>query len=148
MVKPKKDRHVMHPPFVFYFKPRGIPMFALDQIVVSVDEYEAIRLADYEKLKHNEASKKMKISRPTFTRLLNVGHKKISDALVNGKAIKIEGGNFILLKKRFHCKKCNNIWNVEQKNKPPIKCPSCNDNNIVDLNSQCGQRNNRGKKII
>ena len=59
---------------------------------VTVDEYEAIRLADYEQLYQEEAAGKMNISRQTFGRIIEAAHKKIADVLMNGKALKIEGG--------------------------------------------------------
>jgi len=138
MTKPKKDRHVMHPPFVVFFKPQGIPLFQLEQVTLTVDEYEAIRLADNEKLKHDKAAQKMKISRPTFTRLLESAHNKISDALVNGKAIRIEGGHFILSHNRFICNNCHHIWTIKHGDKLPTVCPLCGSHSIVDLSLQCG----------
>ena len=75
-----------------YFKPRGIPISQLEEVVLSLDEYEAIRLADYEQLYQEEAAARMKISRQTFGRIIEAAHKKIADVLMNGKALKIEGG--------------------------------------------------------
>ncbi|MBN1898171.1 MAG: DUF134 domain-containing protein [Spirochaetes bacterium] len=144
MTKPRKDRQVKSPPFIVFFKPQGIPLVQLEQVILTVDEYEAIRLADWEELKHDEAASKMKISRPTFTRLLNTAHKKISDALVNGKAIRIEGGNYILLYNRFYCQNCNYIWNLKQGQSLPLVCPECGNTNIVNLSLQCGH--GRGRK--
>jgi predicted DNA-binding protein (UPF0251 family) len=59
---------------------------------VTIDEFEAIRLADLEELTHAQAAKLMKVSRPTFTRVLSLAHKKVADGLVHIKAIRIEGG--------------------------------------------------------
>jgi predicted DNA-binding protein (UPF0251 family) len=64
----------------------------LTGICLTIDEFEAIRLADLEELTHAEAAKSIRVSRPTFTRILSAAHRKIADALVNIKAIKIEGG--------------------------------------------------------
>ncbi len=138
MTKPKKERQVLYPPIIVYFKPQGIPLYQLEQVILTVDEYEAVRLADWEGLKHNEAALKMGISRPTFTRLLEDAHKKISDALINGKAIRIEGGNFVLLNNRFYCRDCNYIWELKQGEEMPTVCPNCGSNNIIDLSLQCG----------
>ncbi len=138
MAKSKKERQVMYPPVVIYFKPQGIPLYQLTQVILTVDEYEAIRLSDWEGLKHSEAALKMKISRPTFTRLLESAHKKISDALINGKAIRIEGGNFILLNTRFYCRNCNNVWISKKQDKRSVVCPNCGSNEIIDLSMQCG----------
>lgn len=94
MVRPKLCRRVRYQPNVTYFKPAGIRMVDLEESVISVDEYEAVRLKDLEGLEQEEAAKKMGISRPTFQRLLVCARKKIADAMISGKAIKIEGGVF------------------------------------------------------
>ncbi|MBU1077240.1 MAG: DUF134 domain-containing protein [Spirochaetes bacterium] len=144
MTKPKKERKVMHPPVAVYFKPTGVPLFQLEQVILTVDEYEAIRLGDDEELKHEEASLKMKISRPTFTRLLNSAHKKIANALVNGKAIRIEGGSYIFLNNRYFCSQCRHIWSLKQGSLLPEACPECGSSGIVDLSLQCGYGKGHG----
>lgn len=90
MSRPKKCRYVRCNPDIVYFKPRGVPMINLEEIALSIDELEAIRLADYRDLYHKDAAKKMKISRQTFGRILNDAHKKVSECLIKGKALKIE----------------------------------------------------------
>jgi uncharacterized protein len=92
MVRPLRCRCVSCKPDTDYFKPRGIPMTMLEEINLTVDEFEAIRLADLEGLYHENAAGKMKISRQTFTNIINKAHKKIAEAIVKGKAIRIEGG--------------------------------------------------------
>ncbi len=92
MPRPKCCRHVCGVPDKNYFKPRGIPASDLEEVVLSLDEYEAIRLADYEQLYQEEAAVRMNISRQTFGRIIEEAHKKIADVLINGKALKIEGG--------------------------------------------------------
>src|SRR3989338_4268114 len=94
MVRPRLCRRIRFNPNITYFKPRGVPMTQLEEIILHVDEFEAVRLKDLEGLEQEECAKKMKISQPTFHRLVLSARKKISDALVNGKALKIEGGNF------------------------------------------------------
>lgn len=94
MARPRLCRRIGFNPNVTYFKPRGIPLSELDETILSVDEFEAIRLKDLEGLEQEECAKKMNISQPTFHRLVVSARKNISDAIVNGKAIKIEGGNF------------------------------------------------------
>ena len=94
MPKPKKERTVAALPAVTYFKPRGIPLSELEQTVLAVEEYEAVRLNDLESLSHEEAAARMNISRPTFTRLVGEAHRKIAEAIVHGRALCIEGGSF------------------------------------------------------
>lgn len=96
MVRPRLCRRVRFNPNVTYFKPRGIPLVDLEEIILNVEEFEAVRLKDLEGLEQEECAKKMNISQPTFHRLILSARKKIADAIINGKAIKIEGGNYKL----------------------------------------------------
>ena len=94
MPRPRIPRRVWLEPNVTYFKPAGIRMVHLDESILTIDEFEAVRLKDNEDLDQTDAAKKMGISQPTFQRLLESARKNIADALVNGKALRIEGGNF------------------------------------------------------
>ncbi|MBW2976887.1 DUF134 domain-containing protein [Candidatus Woesearchaeota archaeon] len=94
MPRPRRYRMIGLMPNVTYFKPAGIRMVELEVSILTVDEFEAIRLKDFLGLDQENAAKKMKISQPTFHRLILTARKKIADAMVNGKAIRIEGGNF------------------------------------------------------
>jgi uncharacterized protein len=90
MPRPCRRRRIRGRPDAFYFKPRGIRMVQLEESILKMDEFEAIRLKDFLGKDQEEACKEMEISQPTFHRLLEKGRKKIADAIVNGKAIKIE----------------------------------------------------------
>ena len=90
MTRPKKCRHIKCKLNAYYFKPRGIPLVDLEDVILSSDELEAIRLADYEGLYHEKAAAQMKVSRATFGRILKQGRKKVSEALVMGKALRID----------------------------------------------------------
>lgn len=94
MVRPRRIRRIFFKPDVTYFKPVGIPMGNLNETVLSFDELEAIRLIDSEKMEQHKAGEKMKISQSTLSRLLRTGRKKLADAIIQGNAIKIQGGNF------------------------------------------------------
>lgn len=94
MVRPLKQRMVRQKPKSDYFKPRGIPLRELEENILTIDETEAIRLADLNGLSHEQAGEKMGVSRQTFGRIVSVARNKIADAIINGKAINIEGGNF------------------------------------------------------
>lgn len=98
MPRPRLRRRVWFEPNVTYFKPAGVRMIHLEESVVTVDEFESLRLKDLEGMEQKRAAKKMKISQPTFNRLLSSARRKTADALVNGKAIKIEGGSYIMVK--------------------------------------------------
>jgi predicted DNA-binding protein (UPF0251 family) len=92
MPRPRHCRRVWQLPQANYYKPRGIPLSVLEEVTLTVDEFEAIRLTDLEGLYQADAAKKMNISRQTLGRILESAHKKIADALVNGKALLIKGG--------------------------------------------------------
>ncbi|MBU0930110.1 MAG: DUF134 domain-containing protein [Nanoarchaeota archaeon] len=94
MVRPRLCRRVRINPSVTYFKPCGILLKELEEIILSVDEYEAIRLKDLEGLEQEVCAKKMSISQPTFHRLVLSARKKIADAIINAKTIRIKGGNY------------------------------------------------------
>ena len=96
MARPKKFRFVGTEPEATYFKPRAIPLAELEEVCLSIEETEALKLKFLDKLEQEEAAKKMKVSRTTFWRILNAAGEKISDALINGKAIRIEGGTYKL----------------------------------------------------
>jgi uncharacterized protein len=98
MPRPKCCRNICGIPDKNYFKPRGIPVVELEEIVLHLDEFEAIRLADYEELYQEEAASRMNISRQTFGRVIGTAHKKIADVLIHGKALRIEGGEVNLTK--------------------------------------------------
>ncbi|TRZ93750.1 DUF134 domain-containing protein [bacterium] len=91
-MRPKKTRWIKSVPRERCFKPLCKPLNKLEGVYLSLDEFEAIRLSCFEGLKQEKAAKLMKISRPTFSRIKNSAHRKIADALVNIKAIRIEGG--------------------------------------------------------
>ena len=96
MPRPRKRRRVRAEPGHSYFKPQGVPLARLKETVLTIEEYEALRLSDFQQLSQTAASKKMGISQPTFHRLLNSARKKTSDAIINGKAIRIAGGHYEL----------------------------------------------------
>ena len=128
----RRYRRVMMPPPMEGFKPFGIPMRELESVVLLFEEFEAIRLADYEKLTQEEAAEKMNISRPTFTRLYDKARKNIAKAFVEGKAIFIQGGHYITDDYWFKCFDCNETMITI---KPVNSCRKCNSGNIVRLNN-------------
>jgi uncharacterized protein len=93
MPRPKNCRRICQKPAADYYKPRGIPLSVLELVNLTFDEIEAIRLADLEGMYQEQAAEKMNVSRQTFGRIIESAHKKIADALVNGKALSIEGGH-------------------------------------------------------
>lgn len=90
MARPKKCRFVRGTPNAYYFKPRAVSMMVLKEVALSLDELEAMRLADYEGLYHEKAARQMKVSRATFGRILDEARRKVMEAILEGKALKIE----------------------------------------------------------
>jgi len=90
MSRPKIPRHLLFKPDVYYFKPRGVPLRELEEVVLLPDELEALKLHDVDGFDQIKAAKNMKISQPTFARILNQAYKKIAQAIIYGKAINIK----------------------------------------------------------
>jgi len=89
MSRPCKKRRIKGRPNSSYFKPAGIPIKELEHIELTLEEFETIRLIDFEKISQEKASKKMEISQPTLSRILTNARNKIAEAIIKGKAIKI-----------------------------------------------------------
>jgi len=141
VAKPKKNRKVKYPPMAVYFKPQGIPMFHLQQVTLSLDEYEAIRLVDYEHLDQEKAAGMMAISRPTCARIVESAHKKIAEALTLAKAIRIEGGSYNLSANRYYCSECRYTWEADLETvlmQNEANCPQCGSKEFLDLARQAG----------
>jgi len=140
-------------PEVTYFKPAGIPLRALEDVGLTVEEVEAIRLKDLAGLQQVECAKRMHISRPTFHRILGSGRRKIADALVNGKAIRVEGGNFALTSQPFRCRRDGHEWQVPFEavaSGLPVACPRCDSPGALPIRPRSpalrgvGRRRGRG----
>lgn len=105
------------------FKPFGIPRKMLDEVTLLYDEYEAIRLVDYEGLHHEKAAEQMNVSRPTLTRIYEKARKTVALALVEGKMINIEGGNVQFDREWFRCRRCYKLIGGMENH---IRCKDCN----------------------
>ena len=131
MARPRNCRRVGLLPESHYFKPRGIPLSMLEEVILTVDEFEAIRLADLGGLYQEPAAEKMNVSRQTFGRIIESAHKKVAEALVQGKALKIEGGEFeMAAMRKFRCYECQHSWELPYGTGRPENCPSCKSGNI------------------
>jgi predicted DNA-binding protein (UPF0251 family) len=125
------------------FKPMGVPIGMSEHISVQFEEYEALRLADYENLSHEEAAKQMNVSRPTFTRMYEKIRKKLAQAFVEGKTILIEGGNVEFDKQWFRCTSCHTVFHVPE-GKIPV-CTSCGSREVENINESLKTWNKREK---
>lgn len=133
MSRPVKLRCIAQMPQFSYFKPLGVPARILSKVSLSVEEIEAIRLKDMEGLEQETSAKMMCVSRPTFHRILQSARNKIAEALVTGKAIQIDGGNYGFPQSHFTCNEDGHKWNVPfdvLASEEPISCPNCFSANI------------------
>jgi len=90
MVRPRACKHLKFKPKAYYYKPQGIPMRELEEVTLTKEEMEAIKLKDFDGLEQIEASEKMNTSQSTFQRILSSARVKIAEAIVKGKALRIE----------------------------------------------------------
>ncbi len=147
MARPRNCRRVGFAPGSDYFKPRGIPLSLLEEVVLNVDEFEAIRLADLESLYQEQAAEKMNVSRQTFGRIVDSAHKKVAEALVKGKALKIEGGEFeMAAMRKFRCDHCEHSWELPYGTGRPQNCPACKSGNIHRATEDRGSARGFGRE--
>jgi uncharacterized protein len=114
VARPAKPRFVTGEPCVDFFKPRGIPMSELKEEYLTVEELEAIKLIDIDGLYQEDAAERMEVSRQTFQRVLKSARGKVARCLVEGKALGIEGGNYMLSDENrvFECLSCGSTWDA------------------------------------
>ena len=126
-------RKVVEPPRFKGYRPFGVNAKSRTSIDLFYEEYEALKLADYDLLKHNEAAELMGISRPTFARIYESARRKIAVALVETKEIRTVFGNAVLDKDWYLCSKCNARFNIPETMDKEI-CPVCNSKHIELIN--------------
>ncbi|GEA13763.1 UPF0251 protein [Moorella sp. E308F] len=129
MPRPPKCRRVEFIPGITYFKPAAVPLRQLEEVVLAVEELEAIRLKDIEGLEQEECAARMRVSRPTFFRILGAARSKVADALINGKAIRVEGGVYRLAGAKARCEECGYEW--EPETEETGTCPHCGSTDIA-----------------
>ncbi len=123
MPRPHCRRHIDRLPGCTVFKPAGRPVASLDVLTLSLDQLEALRLADLERLYHGQAAERMGVSRQTFGRILDLARNTVARALVEGMALRVEGGPVTLEHpSRFACGRCRHHWSPDS---PPESCPAC-----------------------
>ncbi len=127
MPRPNKSRKVYSNPGVFLFKPVGRKTKEQDEVELTLDEFEAIRLADYEGYYQEKAAQQMNVSRQTFGNIINSAHKKISDFLINAKSLKIGGGSFEMITddSNFICYGCKFFRGTQFEIEKMELCPHC-----------------------
>jgi predicted DNA-binding protein (UPF0251 family) len=132
VARPKSERFVHTPPLFNAFKPIGISGRNLETLEMSLDEYEALRLADFEGMNQDEASEEMEISRSTFARLIEAARKKSAQFFIDGKRLTIGGGPVHFKKNILQCRDCRSIFELGMNEKMAV-CVSCGSLNLIDL---------------
>jgi predicted DNA-binding protein (UPF0251 family) len=116
----------------------------LEEVALSVDELEALRLADLEGLYQNHAAARMGISRPTFARIVESSRRKVASALVHGRALRIGGGPVAFVgRRRFLCEECQHAWSLPFGTGRPEGCPSCRSSSFRRIDGGPGVRRRR-----
>ncbi|MCY2930149.1 MAG: DUF134 domain-containing protein [Planctomycetota bacterium] len=142
MPRPICCRRVAASPPRGLFKPAGVRCADLEEVVLSVDELEALRLADLEGLYQEQAAGLMNVSRQTFGRIVESARKKVAEMLVKGKALRIEGGVIEMARMRkFQCAQCQQEWEVPFGGGRPVRCPGCGG---ADVHRHPDDRGGRG----
>lgn len=139
MARPIKWRKIENVPAISYFVPSDKEIPEVAKNVLKLEELEAIRLKDLQGFEQGVCAEKMEISRQTFQRILLSAREKITDSLVNGKAIHIEGGNFTKNICLVRCMDCGKEWqesleNLEAMDGDGYTCPTCGSSMVI-----CGQ---------
>lgn len=130
MPRPCKPRFVECNPQAVRFKPCGVLRHKGETVRMTVDELEAMRLADLEGLYQEEAARKMNISRQTFGNIISSAHRKVADSLIHCRYLAIEGGNIARSGRRFRCACCEHTWTLPSGTARPCGCPHCSSTDI------------------
>jgi predicted DNA-binding protein (UPF0251 family) len=141
MPRPTRLRQVASVPAVMLFKPAGVPMGELEVAILAVEEVEAIRLKDIEDLHQEVCAQRMGVSRATFHQVLKSARGKLADAILNGKAIRVEGGAFAFPGGRFRCRRDGSEWTLPPGPLPGVSsvaCPTCNGREVQPVQTPLG----------
>jgi predicted DNA-binding protein (UPF0251 family) len=133
MPRPKRSRRIHRPPLASGFSPYGLSSDSSGSITLLYEEYEALRLSDYEGIQQQDAADRMEVSRPTFSRIYDQARQKLGRALVEGLSIVIEGGNVSFHELWFKCKDCSTSFCLPDNQKGVGDCPVCRSINVVDV---------------
>lgn len=152
MPRPMICRRIGQLPASVFFKPAGIPLSVLEETTLSLDELEALRLADLEGLYHEAASERMGVSRQTFGNILESARRKTAECLVKSRALRIHGGRYEMNEhmneRHFICVECRNEWAVPCGTGRPQACPKCASPNLHRSPAErgCGRGHGGGRR--
>lgn len=132
MPRKKRNRKIQFPPVIKGMSVFGIRGRRANEVILRLEEYEAIRLLDYQNLTQEEAAVHMDISRPTLTRIYEEARNKVATAFVEGRGIIFRGGDVYFDKNWYKCNECLASFNSH--NDEILDCPVCGSENIISLN--------------
>lgn len=139
MPRPKRNRRVFRPPLIGGLLPYGSSAGTAGQLTLLTEEYEAVRLADYEGLSQQESAVQMEISLPTFSRIYETARQKIARALVEGYSLAIEGGSIEFGESWYKCTQCNTAFSLVAKGVPAPACPVCRSHELKEYKGDARQ---------
>ena len=145
MPRPQKERKVLEPPKIQGMRPVGVPARFLEQVNLTLGEYEASRLADYDGLDHKKAADIIGVSRPTFTRLIEKARQKVAESIVGVKELMIEGGNYFFTTQLIRCQDCGEITRFDLPQNVVERCAGCGSENVIYLNEWFRGRRGGGR---
>lgn len=134
MPRKRYFRKISHPPMMRGYKPFGCRPASGDPIILLLEEYEALRLCDYENLSHDESALRMEVSRPTFSRMMDSARKKMAQAFCENRPIFIQGGKVELDRDWFRCEECDELFSGGNGESEKISCPNCASENVFYVN--------------
>lgn len=137
MPRPKLRRVITTPPVVEGFTPFGVPAGDSEPVELLFEEYESIRLSDYDGLTQEQSAQKMNVSRPTFSRIYEKARRTIAKAFVEGRAIAIKGGDFYSQDYWYRCQECNQVSATKEEKK---ECGHCRSKKINWINGNCQKK--------
>jgi len=138
MARPKRIRKMNNPPHFKGFRPIGLPE-GNNPVILNYEEYESIRLSDFESYGQVEAARIMEISRPTYARIYESARRKISEAFILGKAIVFEGGKVYFDSEWYSCISCNCFFNHTEKEEEIRNCTLCGSTDIEQYSENLPQ---------
>lgn len=145
--RPKRNRQLEEPPIVKGFVPIDGDYNSNEAVILYLEEYESIRLNDYEGLTQLASSKRLGVSRPTFTRIYDSARKKVAKAFVENKSIYIEGGDVVFRELWYYCNHCNSVFRIKNHSIPDVLiCPVCGDNTISAIQDSGNWSDNKNIK--
>ncbi len=138
--RPKRRRILTEPPGTLGFIPIGEDYIEENAVVLLFEEFESLKLSDFNGLTQEEAALKLGVSRPTFTRIYAAARQKVTTAMVENRPLVIKGGNVEFESNWYECMQCGSVFMVDKEKGQPQKCPVCSSENIVQIEKGEGMK--------